>query len=41
MLHIEAYEFGYRGEPVYWDLNSPKPSKLVDPTSMLVALALQ
>ena len=38
MLHVEAYELGYRGEPCYWDLELPQPRYLIDPTIVLQEL---
>lgn len=35
MLHMEAYDIHYFGEPVWWHLNEPRPECLIDPTAIL------
>ena len=35
MLHLELYEQGFEGEPVWWKLNEQKPEPLRDPTKLL------
>ena len=35
MLHLELYDFGFKGEPVWWKLDQPKPEALKDPTKLL------
>lgn len=35
MLHLELYEPGYRGEPVWWHHGEPRPAGLMDPTVKL------
>jgi hypothetical protein len=35
MLHVELYRTGYRGDWAEWDLDSPQPEGLMDPTPLL------
>jgi murein DD-endopeptidase MepM/ murein hydrolase activator NlpD len=36
MLHLEKYEKGFRGEPMWWNVGEEKPTQLLDPLPFLL-----